>query len=172
MNDPKTISAKELCELTSLTDSRHRQLANDGFFPKPKRARYLREETLRGLLNYYRTRRTMTGERDELLRQRVEREVKLLDLKIAKEEGKAMPIQEVGDLLRYLNGYAKTVFHPLGAELGARCAGKSAEELNALGPAIADEFLGRLAEAITAWDASRAAPAPTGETTQHLATRG
>ena len=83
-----------------------------------------------------------------------------------------MPVEETADLLRHLSSFAKAVFRPLGAELGSRCANRSAEELNAIGPAIADEFLGRLAEAITAWDTARAAPSPAGETTHRVATRG
>jgi hypothetical protein len=114
----------------------------------------------------------MTPERAELLREKMGKEIRLLGLKISSLEAVAMPIQEVSDLLRFLATFTKTTLAPLGAELASRCAGKSAEELNALGPAIDDEFLARLAEAVTAWDASRAAPAPAGGTNQHLTTRG
>jgi hypothetical protein len=48
----ETISADELCELTGLTDRRHRQLAKDGYFPPPARGRYKRTRTLQGLFKY------------------------------------------------------------------------------------------------------------------------
>ena len=102
----------------------------------------------------------------------ITQKIKLLGLRISKEEGTNMPVEETADLLRFLSTFTKATLRPLGAVLGARCAGKTAEELNVLGPTIGDEFCGRLSEAITAWDASRAAPSPAGETNHHLTTRG
>jgi hypothetical protein len=94
----------------------------------------------------------LTDERAELLRQRAEREVRLLGLKIARLESVAMPIQEVSDLLRHLVTFTRATLDPrLGRELGARCAGKSPEELAILGPVIADEVCALLAEGVTKW---------------------
>jgi hypothetical protein len=64
------ISASELESLTGLTDRRHRQLAIEGFFPKPRLSKYLREETIHGLFRYYRERSEkdlLTKSRKELL---------------------------------------------------------------------------------------------------------
>ncbi len=51
---PQKIAGDELCELTGLTDRRHRQLAKDGFFPPPLRGQYQLMPTLRGLFKFYR----------------------------------------------------------------------------------------------------------------------
>jgi hypothetical protein len=99
----------------------------------------------------------MTPERAELLREKMGKEIRLLGLKISSLEAVAMPIQEVSDLLRFLATFTKTTLAPLGAELGARCSGKSAEELNTIGPVVADEFLTRLAEAVAKWSEGRTA---------------
>jgi hypothetical protein len=49
-----TLTAEQLCTLTTLTDRRHRQIATEGFFPAPKRGRYERDATLSGLFRYFR----------------------------------------------------------------------------------------------------------------------
>jgi hypothetical protein len=54
MNDRNTISGAELCAFTGLTDRRHRQLADDGFFPPPINGDYPMPDTIRGLFRYYR----------------------------------------------------------------------------------------------------------------------
>ena len=48
------LSAAALCELTGLTDRRHRQIAAEGYYPPPDRGRYRIKETLIGLFRYYR----------------------------------------------------------------------------------------------------------------------
>jgi hypothetical protein len=52
-DQPGTITAAELCALTSLTDRRHRQLADEGYFPPPHRGRYKRDPTLQGLFRHF-----------------------------------------------------------------------------------------------------------------------
>ncbi|HEV2210841.1 MAG TPA: hypothetical protein VG167_18870 [Verrucomicrobiae bacterium] len=49
-----TISGDELCEITGLTDRRHRQLATEGYFPSPRKGRYKLHETLAGLFRFFR----------------------------------------------------------------------------------------------------------------------
>ena len=73
------ISATELEDLTGLTDRRHRQIAGEGYFPKPERGIYIRADTLRGMFQFYRERsekELLTKERILLTRgKRVEREI-------------------------------------------------------------------------------------------------
>ncbi len=73
-----TISALELEEITGLTDRRHRQIADEGYFPKPDLGKYRRDETLRGMFRYYRERNdkdTLTAERVLLTKEkRIEQE--------------------------------------------------------------------------------------------------
>lgn len=49
-----TITAKELCELSGLSDRRHRQLSQDGFFPAAVKGNYQLTPTIQGLLKFYR----------------------------------------------------------------------------------------------------------------------
>lgn len=51
---PGTISGEKLCELTGLTDRRHRQLAAEGYFPPPSAGDYQLKPTLIGLFRYFR----------------------------------------------------------------------------------------------------------------------
>ena len=66
---PQTIAADKLCALTGLTDRRHRQLADQGFFPPPADGEYLLVPTLRGLFNFYREGRKET--RDEYTNEKI-----------------------------------------------------------------------------------------------------
>lgn len=50
---PGTISADKLCELTGLSDRRHRQLAKDGYFPPPLRGQYQANATIAGLFKHF-----------------------------------------------------------------------------------------------------------------------
>lgn len=54
MSQPQTISADKLSALTGLSDRRHRQLADDGFFPKPDGGQYLLTPTISGMFRYFR----------------------------------------------------------------------------------------------------------------------
>lgn len=49
-----TLTASELCEITGLTDRRHRQLADAGYFPAPSRGVYEAVPTMKGVGRYYR----------------------------------------------------------------------------------------------------------------------
>lgn len=81
------------------------------------------------------------GERENLLTRKLERETKLLDLRIAKEEGNYIERTAANEFMLHVATMQKTVLYQrLGRELGARGEGKSAAELNALGQAIADEI--------------------------------
>lgn len=49
-----TISAEDLCALSGLTDRRHRQLGDQGFFPPPIKSKYKEKATIAGLFKFYR----------------------------------------------------------------------------------------------------------------------
>lgn len=76
-----TISAEELCGLTGLTDRRHRQLAEQGYFPAPIKSQYQLEPALRGLFSYYR----QIDERRRGIREKLDAE-KLRKLKLENDE--------------------------------------------------------------------------------------
>ena len=54
MATPGTITDTQLARLTGLTERRLRQLANEGWLPKPTERRYPLVEAISGLLRYYR----------------------------------------------------------------------------------------------------------------------
>ena len=57
------LGAKQLVNITGLSDRRHRQLADEGFFPAPMDGKYSMEPTLRGICRYYRESRTVAKEK-------------------------------------------------------------------------------------------------------------
>ena len=90
------ISAKTLCRITSLTDQRHRQLAQAGCFPPPKRGHYQLEATIQGLLRYYRERnnKEKASLSDEKFK-KLQAERKMAELQLAKAEDKALDADAV-----------------------------------------------------------------------------
>ena len=79
------ITAETLCRISTLTDQRHRQLAQSGVFPSPQRGYYLLEPTIRGLLCYYRDRNKK--EKESLSEERLKKlraERKMAELQLAK----------------------------------------------------------------------------------------
>lgn len=92
------------------------------------------------------------GSREELLQEKLRSEIRLNELKIQKEEGKTVLVSEVEERDLHLATLQKTVlYQKLGRELGARCAGRSAEELCVLGEQIADEICGIFSEGVEKW---------------------
>ena len=90
------ITAETLCRISTLTDQRHRQLAQSGVFPSPQRGYYLLEPTIRGLLCYYRDRNKK--EKESLSEERLKKlraERKMAELQLAKAMNKAMDADAV-----------------------------------------------------------------------------
>ena len=90
------ITAETLCRITTLTDQRHRQLAQSGVFPSPQRGYYQLEPTIRGLLCYYRDRNKK--EKESLSEERLKKlraERKMAELQLAKAMNKAMDADAV-----------------------------------------------------------------------------
>ena len=90
------LTAETLCKITTLTDQRHRQLAQAGYFPSPRRGYYQFESTIQGLLTYYRERNNKEKESlsgEKLLKLRAER--KMAELQFAKAEDEVLDADEV-----------------------------------------------------------------------------
>lgn len=147
------IEAEKLCLLTGLTDRRHRQLAEQGWFPAPRDSEYLLVPTLQGMFRYYRE----AGQREkknlvELKAGKLERENKKLDLEIAVTEKKMIAVKEVDALLLHIATLQKTIlYQALEREMPAKGAGRSAGELTALGRGLADRLCEIFAEEETKW---------------------
>ena len=92
----QTIAAVKLCSLTGLTDRRHRQIADQGFFPPPTRGLYQLTPTIAGMFRYYREayqRASKTLAEDKQIK--TKREIELLDLKIEQQNRRLAPIDMV-----------------------------------------------------------------------------
>lgn len=90
------LTAERLCALTGLTDRRHRQIAAEGYFPHPTNGEYQAGPTIAGMFRYYReayqkTSRTLAEDK----RTKLQREIELLDLKIAEQNSELVPMAEV-----------------------------------------------------------------------------
>lgn len=97
------ISADKLTELTGLTDRRHRQLADEGWIPRPDRGEYPLTATIRGLLRYYREAQDRAkGDlaSEKLAKLRTERMI--AELKLEQQRQEVISISEIGDFLSRL----------------------------------------------------------------------
>lgn len=90
--------------------------------------------------------------REELLQEKLRGEIRLNQLKIEREEGKTILIDEVDARDLNLASLQKAYLYAvLGRELGARGAGKSAEELTVLGQQVADQICEVFNQGVEQW---------------------
>lgn len=150
---PQTIAADKLCVLTGLTDRRHRQLADEGYFPHPKESQYVLVPTIQGMFRYYRELKDKAkGRLTELKELKTEREAERLRLENLRLEGKMVEIAAVNERDLHLSSLQKTILYQrLGSELGARGEGKNAAELNVLGLTVADEICDLFTQGVDEW---------------------
>lgn len=81
--DIDRLPAEKLCEITTLSDRRHRQLADEGYFPPPINGVYQMTATLRGLVRYLREQATKAEscmEEEKLKKLKADRRLAELDL--------------------------------------------------------------------------------------------
>lgn len=96
-----TLSAEKLCELSGLTDRRHRQIAAEGFFPPPIKGQYQANSTIRGLLRYYREMTQRSGSGIKQKREaKLDKEVELMDMDIAERKGHLISVDDMEQRLR------------------------------------------------------------------------
>ncbi len=152
-DEPKTISADRLCELSGLTHRRHLQLASDGFFPAPVEMTWQLEPTIQGLFRYYREHNTRTKEKlvntkDE----KTQKEIRLLDMKIEEQERQSVKRSEVSKLLLQVSSKQKAVlFAALEREYPGKVVGRTASEISAHGRALADRLCEVFAREVDQW---------------------
>src|SRR6185369_16937639 len=104
------ISSDKLCELTGLTDRRHRQLAKEGWFPNPLKGEYQKEKTVAGLFKYF---REQLSKKDNKARKAEER-LKNAKADIAEDErdrGRQLYVlkSEIGPALRNVSLHQRAV---------------------------------------------------------------
>ena len=150
---PGTIAGDKLCELTGLTDRRHRQLAADGYFPPPSQGAYDAQKTLAGLFRYFRDQLhkkedSLASERKKgLAARRIKTEV---ETEILRQDW--IPRAEIGPYLRNLaNNQRATLQHKLENELSLKLAGQSPIEIRARMAQAVDELCTIYQQGIRHW---------------------
>lgn len=117
---PETISAVDLCELTGLTDRRHRQLAQESYFPPKKKGQYATEATLRGLFRYY---RDGAHANKDLKAKKTQEEIRKLKLFNDQKEGELIVFDQVEQFMVGIVAAAKTEARRLRLELPPKIIG-------------------------------------------------
>jgi hypothetical protein len=95
-SDTELIASGKLCDLTGLSDRWHRKLAEQGYFPTPINGMYQKDKAVAGIVRYYRERHSKiarTIAEDKSLK--TKREIELLELRIAEESRKLVPVAQV-----------------------------------------------------------------------------
>lgn len=149
----KSITGAELREMTGLTDRRHRQLADQGYFPAPSRGNYDREKTFEGMFRYY---REQLGKKDSKLA-REQYELTKTKRELAQEELAALremyiKKEEIGPALRNLSAHQRAVLQRLlEHEIGPNLAGHTTPEILQRMKEAVDQVCQVFEEGVGAW---------------------
>jgi hypothetical protein len=93
---PPTITSDELREITGLTDIRHRQLANEGYYPPPIRGRYELRAVFRGFVRYITKHREERETRLTALRERaLTNQNEAMEFVMAQRSSQYLSVEEV-----------------------------------------------------------------------------
>jgi hypothetical protein len=96
MAEIQTITGERLCTLTGLSDRRHRQLADSGYFPPPIKGQYQLTPTIQGMFRYYRELQSRTTDDFALERLRKTRaEANLAELRLSRERKESLDATSV-----------------------------------------------------------------------------
>ena len=157
-NQP-TISARQLREITGLTDRRHNQLVHQGFLPAAKRGAYPLVPALQGLIRFYRESAIRARSHlQELKEGQLERQNKKLDLELLRLAGQMIEVGAVGAFMLRVSTRLKTrLYQFLEKELPtrARVDAPEAARLAVLGRELADEMCQTFAGELSAWNQDR-----------------
>jgi hypothetical protein len=147
------ISARDLCELTGLSDRRHRQLAEKGYFPPPIRGEYQRAETIEGLFKHF---RELLAKKDDTLRKeqqkltRAKREI--AQEKLAAIRNEYVRKEEIGPALRNISLHQRSVLQAkLENEIAPNISGLTPVEVRARLAAAVDEICRIFQEGVKSW---------------------
>lgn len=151
------ISAEKLSLLTGLTDRRHRQLAADGWFPRPERGQYELVKTLQGMFRFYREAQLNTRDRiNELKAGKLQRETEKIELEMQRMSGATVKFSEVNDFMFQVAVKQKLLLYQrLHKQMPARANGLNASELSVLGRTMADAICEIMARDLEEWNRER-----------------
>jgi len=94
----------------------------------------------------------VSKDRETLLKEKLTKENRLLDLKIAKEEKTSVDRKEVDALFLHIATLAKTTLYPaLERELPPKAEGRTAAEISLIGREMADKIVDQMQRDMEAW---------------------
>jgi len=151
-----TLSAEKLCAITGLTDRRHRQLAQAGYFPAPIKGRYQGGPTLVGLLRYFKER---ADKKDDTLAQEqtayLQAKRMLAQEELAQFRGQYVRVAELGPALRNVSLHQRAVLQRrLEQELAPNLVGKTTLEILSLVRSAVDDICAIFREGTKQWTKS------------------
>jgi hypothetical protein len=144
------ISKEELCALTGLSDRRHRQLAEHGYFPAPKKGEYQKDPTKDGFIRYQREMLAKKDDAEEKLLKKAKREIAQEELAIIRRQ--YVLKTEIGPALRNLTMHFRAALQrKFENEVGPNLSGlKTPEILTRIKRAV-DEMFQLLREGTKGW---------------------
>jgi hypothetical protein len=120
----KFIGARDLEELTGLTDVRHRQISRLGFFKPPVKGKYLHPESVRGIFRYYQERTQAThDEVAEEKRRKLSAEREIKEQQAAKLAGSLVSVLEVSRVWVRCVTAARTILKSTRGKLALQLGG-------------------------------------------------
>lgn len=94
----------------------------------------------------------VSADKEELQKEKLRGEIRLNELKIAKEERTSVSRAEVDSLLLHVATMQKTILYPaLERELPPRAAGRTAAEIGLIGREVADRLCDVFSSAVETW---------------------
>ena len=156
-----TISAAELTAFTGYTDRRHRQLADEGYFPKPADGRYERDATHAGLYRFF---REMLAKKDNTLeKKRVEqltKKNKILDqteelneLNLGERKGDLRSSKQLADALFQLYQETKSIlWQRVVDQLPSIVVGMDVESTREIAKGVVNDILNKHQEFAKTWN--------------------
>jgi hypothetical protein len=149
----QTISAAQLCAFTGYTDKRHRQLANQGYFPPPENGKYQTGPTIAGLFKHFREQLAKKSDSVRKLDERIKTaKCEKAEAETALIVGKFIAKAEIGPALNNFGLNQRALFvRKLEQELPTRITGLSEIEVRALMSAAVDEICATFETNIHEW---------------------
>lgn len=136
------LAAETLEAWTGLTDRRHRQIAEEGYFPAPVGGVYDLAKTVAGMIAFYRDQAEKAkGRITDLKQQNLEKQNRRLDIEIKRIEGEMIEMRDVDQAFMRAGLLLKSIlFSALEQELPAKAAGRTPEEIRLIARDIGDRM--------------------------------
>jgi len=151
------ITSAQLCEITGIGDRRHRQLAEEGYFPHPDKGEYELLPTFAGMMRYMKEqvhKKDDTLATERKLYTQARREKVKLETEILRR--KWIPVSEIGPILRNVGIFQRATFqNALENELPPKLAGLDPIAIKQRMRETVDTVCGIFEDAAKRWDESK-----------------